>query len=511
MNHMQPLCSVIAIAYNDCFSQFDNTMKKDTRRKMPETLVLIFWLALVVWLMTWLIPQGSFDSQVVEYESAGKTTTREVLDGDSFAYAVDESGDPKVQALPVFGEPGSTGFLNAAFDGLTRGSRSGGAVAVIAFLLIIGGAFGIIMAPQSMNKSLVRLLAIFGDKGILVVPILCFVFSLGGAVFGMSEEAIAFALILAPIFKAQGFSAITVVLTTYGATQIGFATSWMNPFNVAIAQGLAGVPVLSGAGFRFVMWCVFTAIMCAFSTWYAHKNRQQTNETVFDFETTEMTWGDRLIMLNLFVGMVWVIWGVSTRGYYIAEIATQFFTIGLSSALITLIFKLDGLAANDLAVKFQKGAAELLPAALIVGFAQGLIVILGGANPTEPTVLNTVLHHTGEAIGGFGDSTAALLMFSFQSCFNFFVASGSGQAALTMPLMAPLSDLVDVTRQTAVLAFQLGDGLTNLIVPTSASLMGCLGVAKVSWSEWAGFVWKFLLFNIFLAAVFLITAVNTGF
>jgi len=486
-------------------------MKTNLTRKMPETLVLIFWLALLVWLMTWLIPQGSFESQVIEYQSGDKTTSREVLDGDSFSYVVDEAGEPQVEGLPVFGDPGHHGFLNAAFDGLTRGSRDGGAVAVIAFLLIIGGAFGIIMAPQSMNKSLVRLLAVFGDKGILVIPILCLVFSLGGAVFGMSEEAIAFALILAPIFKAQGFSAITVVLTTYGATQIGFATSWMNPFNVAIAQGLAGVPVLSGAGFRFTMWCVFTVLLCAFATWYAHKNRDHKKAEVFDFEADDMSWGDRLIMLNLLFGMIWVIWGVSTQGYYIAEIATQFFTIGLTSALITLLFKLDQLTANQLAVKFQKGAAELLPAALIVGFAQGLIVILGGASPTEPTVLNTVLHHTGEAIGGFGQSTAALLMFSFQSCFNFFVASGSGQAALTMPLMAPLSDLVEVTRQTAVLAFQLGDGLTNLIVPTSASLMGCLGVAKVSWSEWAGFVWKFLLFNMLLAGLFLVLAVSTGF
>jgi uncharacterized ion transporter superfamily protein YfcC len=486
-------------------------MKKTMTPNMPETLVLIFWLALIVWMMTWLIPQGSFDSQVIEYQYGDSTTSREVLDGESFSYALNESGEPKVNGLPVFGEPGSQGFLNAAFDGLTGGSRDGGAVAVIAFLLIIGGAFGIIMAPQSMNKSLVRLLAIFGDKGILVIPILCLVFSLGGAVFGMSEEAIAFALILAPIFKAQGFSAITVVLTTYGATQIGFATSWMNPFNVAIAQGLAGVPVLSGAGFRFTMWCVFTILLCVFATWYAHKNRDHKKAQVFDFEAEEMTWGDRLIMLNLLFGMIWVIWGVSTQGYYIAEIATQFFTIGLSSAVITLIFKLDGLRANQLAVKFQQGAAELLPAALIVGFAQGLIVILGGASPDEPTVLNTVLHHTGQAIGGFGESIAALLMFSFQSCFNFFVASGSGQAALTMPLMAPLSDLVEVSRQTAVLAFQLGDGLTNLIVPTSASLMGCLGVAKVSWSEWAGFIWKFLLINMLLAALFISTAVNTGF
>jgi len=386
-------------------------MKNNTERRMPETLVLIFWLALIVWVMTWLIPQGTFETQVVEYTSGDQVTSREVLDGDSFAYATDAAGEPSVSALPLFGEPGSRGFLNAAYDGLTRGSRDGGAVAVIAFLLIIGGAFGIIMAPQSMNKSLVKLLAVFGNKGILVVPILCLVFSLGGAVFGMSEEAIAFALILAPIFKAQGFSAITVVLTTYGATQIGFATSWMNPFNVAIAQGLAGVPVLSGAGFRFVMWCVFTVVLCVFATWYAHRHRDQKRADVFDFEADDLSWGDRLIMLNLLVGMIWVIWGVSTQGYYIAEIATQFFTIGLTSALITLLFKLDGLAATEMAIKFQKEAAAMLTEALIVGFALGLIVILGGTSPTEETALHKVHHYTVQAIGEFGEPTADLVRF----------------------------------------------------------------------------------------------------
>lgn len=481
------------------------------QNRMPNTLVLIMGLALLVWVLTVFIPIGTYQSHEVTYQHAGEVKTKTVLDSDSFQYVLDKTGEPVNQALPVFAEPGGHGLLNAAFDGLTRGDRTSGAVAIIAFLLIIGGSFGVMMAPSSIHKSLLKLLQVFGQRGIWVVPTLCLVFSLGGAVFGMSEEAIAFALVLAPIFKKQGFDAVTVVLTTYVATQVGFASSWMNPFNVAIAQGLAEVPMLSGAGFRFSMWLVFTVCLCVFSFHHAKKTKTEPAADVEWQDQQPLSWGDRLMLLNLLLGLIWVVWGVSTQGYYIPEIASQFFAMGLVAAIITLLFRLDGLSANQLAEKFQQGAADLLPAALVVGFAQGIIVIMGGANPTDPSVLNTLLHHTGQAIGALGESMAALMMFVFQSGFNFFVSSGSGQAALTMPLMAPLADLVGVTRQTAVLAFQLGDGLTNLLVPTSASLMGCLGVVKVHWSDWLKFIWKFLLFNMILAMAWIVTAVATGF
>jgi uncharacterized ion transporter superfamily protein YfcC len=413
----------------------------------------------------------------------------------------------------LFADPGEVGFLNSVFNGLTNGSRSGGAIGIIAFLLIIGGSFGMIMLPSSIHKSMLRLIVITKGHDLLTIPILCLIFSLGGAVFGMGEEAIAFALLLTPILVLQGYNPITAVLCTYISTQVGFASSCMNPFNVAIAQGLADVPLLSGAGFRFVMWIAFTATLMIFTTLYA-KRIKKPGQSVDIKELAQqsvMSLGDRLVIANLFLGIAWVIWGVSARGYYIAEIASQFFTIGLTSAIISLVFRLDNVSVDQLAKSFQKGAADLMPVVLIVGFSQGILIVLGGADPTTPSALNSILHHASQSISDLPSIISAFFMLTFQSIFNFFVTSGSGQAALTMPLLAPMADLVGVTRQTAVLTFQLGDGLTNMIVPTSAALMGSLGVAGVKWNDWAAFIWKFLLFNFILAMIFVAVAVLIGF
>lgn len=489
-------------------------MKMLKNFEIPHTLILILILMSFAWLISAVVPQGSFQTKSISYQFLDKEVTKTILDSESFQYSLDEQGNQRTQLVQLFSGDGKAGFLNAVFDGLTQGDRNGGAVGVIAFLLLIGGSFGLILAPSSINKSMMRLLSLTKGKDLLTIPLFCLIFSLGGAVFGMGEEAIAFAMLLAPILISQGYNAITAVLCTYVSTQVGFATSWMNPFNVAVAQGLADVPLLSGAGFRFVMWCVFTLVLMVFSTRYASsikvsKTAEQTKEA--ESLANHLETGDKLILANLFIGIIWVIWGVSAKGYYIAEIATQFLAIGLSSALITRLFKVDRLSLNQLANSFQKGASGLVPVALIVGFAQAILIILGGAEPTTPSALNTILHSTANSLEGFSQTTSAIVMLLFQSVFNLFVTSGSGQAALTMPLLAPMADLVAVSRQTAVLAFQLGDGLTNIIVPTSASLLGCLGVTGISWNEWAKFIWKFLAFNMLLATIFVVVAVATGF
>ncbi|MCC5852949.1 MAG: AbgT family transporter, partial [Alkalimonas sp.] len=169
------------------------------------------------------------------------------------------------------------------------------------------------------------------------------------------------------------------------------------------------------------------------------------------------------------------------------------------------------LTVNGAADAFKQGAAELLPAALIVGMAKGIVLVLGGDNPETPSVLNTLLHYSGQALGDLPAWLSAWAMLALQSVFNFFVASGSGQAALTMPLIAPLADLVGLSRQIAVLAFQLGDGLTNIIIPTSAALIGCLGVVRLDWTVWARFAWKLYLWLFLLASVAMLLAVAIGY
>ena len=223
------------------------------------------------------------------------------------------------------------------------------------------------------------------------------------------------------------------------------------------------------------------------------------------------TFGHKLVILTIVLTMAWTIWGVIAEGYYIPEIASQFFVMGLVSGIIGVVFKLNDMKVNDIAKSFDKGAAELLGAALCVGMAQGIIIILGGTSATEGTVLNTILHSIGEGMKNFPPMLSAWLMYVFQTIFNFFVVSGSGQAALTMPIMAPLADIVGVSRQVSVLAFQLGDAFSNFIVPTSGCLLGALAAARLDWGKWAKFQIKFQAVLFVFASAAMVIAVMTGF
>jgi uncharacterized ion transporter superfamily protein YfcC len=283
--------------------------------------------------------------------------------------------------------------------------------------------------------------------------------------------------------------------------------------------------VLSGAPFRIGMWVFFTLLGTAFAMLYASRvKRDPTRSAVYDpndkfrheFQDTnaldvQFKLGHKLVLLTILATIVWVVWGVVWQQYYIPEIATQFFVMGLVAGIIGVAFKLNGMTINHISQSFKQGARDLLEPALIVGMAKGIVLVLGGDDPTEPTVLNTMLYGAGQLIGDLPAMVSAWFMYVFQSVFNFFVVSGSGQAALTMPLMAPLADIAGLTRQVAVLAFQLGDGFTNIIVPTSGALVGTLGVARIDWARWARFILKFMLVLFVGGSLFVIAAVRIGY
>lgn len=490
--------------------------ESDLSSRMPDAFVILFFVVLLAALTTHIVPSGYFATTEVVKVIDGEEVTRTVIDPGSFRIAEDED-----LGVSVFSGGKEPGFINYAFEGMVSGDRNGSAVGVVAFILIVGGAFGIIMHSGAVNNGILALIRKTKGADIIIIPLMFFLFSLSGAIFGMGEEAIAFCIVLTPLVIALGYDAITAVLITYVATQIGFATSWMNPFSIAIAQGIADVPLLSGADFRIAMWAIFTIVGIAFTMRYgakikAHPETSLSYHTDFHFRRqqnaqvqSQFNYVDTLILLTLLAGICWVIWGVVVHEYYIPQIATQFFAMGLVVGIICVAT--GRMSVNVVSDSFQTGAKELLPAALIVGMAKGIVLLLGGDDATSPSVLNTILHYAGGAMSGIPEAGSAIFMYLFQSIFNFFLASGSGQAALTMPLMAPLADLVGVSRQIAVLAFQLGDGLTNIIIPTSASLIGCLGVARMDWSTWARFAWKLFLLLFLMSVTTMIIAVVIGY
>lgn len=420
---------------------------------------------------------------------------------------------------------GGFGFMNYVFEGLVSGDRSGTAVGICALILVIGGAFGIIMKTGAIDAGIYAF--INKTKGLerLALPLLFILFSLGGATFGMAEECIPFAMIMVPFVIALGYDSIVAVTVTYVASQVGNAVSWMSPFSVAVAQGIAGVPVLSGATFRMVMWVVVTLAADAFMMVYAERVRKNPQKSVvyagdayfrdrLDMvteEEREFNLGHKLILLEMAAVMIWIVWGVTQKGFYIPEIASQFFVMGFVAGVIAIIFKLNGMTVNGMASAFQGGVSDLAGTAVVVGMAKGILLVLGGSDADVPSTLNTVLHVIGTALDGVPAFIGAWFMYLFQSLFNLVVTSNSGQAALTMPIMAPLSDLVGVSRQIAVLAYQLGAGFVDAFTPVSASLIGVLGVARIEWGKWAKFQIKMQAFFFLLGTIFIAIAVAINF
>ena len=539
--------------------------------RMPDTYVIIFFIVLLAALLTYVVPTGFFnvnyvvedldgnvietvlDNEVVDVDVDGTVYTIDATDGSrtyvyegesevgsirkSKASALEIPGAVIVQeygsfentgetkSIKVFEKWGEVGFLNYMFEGLVTGDKWGSAVGVVAFILVVGGAFGIILKTGAVDASIINLINKYSNADKILIPLLFLAFSLGGAIFGMGEEAIPFAMIVVPLMISMGYDAIVGILITYGATQIGFATSWMNPFSVAIAQGIAGVQVGSGSAFRIFMWVVFTSLGILFTMYYGSRIKKDPLKSVAyesdhayreefsnkDLSSNPMRLGHVLVLFTIVLGIVWTIWGVQAHGYYIPEIATVFFTMGLVSGIIGVIFRLNDMSVNSIAEAFKEGAKDLVGAALVVGMAQGIVLVLGHSSANSASVLNTLLNAMSTTLSGIPTAFTAWIMYIMQSVFNFFVVSGSGQAALTMPLMAPLAELVGVSKQVAVLAFQLGDGFTNLIVPTSGCLMGVLGVAKLDWNKWFKFQWKFQVLLFAVASVFMFAAVIIGF
>ena len=494
---------------------------------MLDTYIIIFFVVLFMAALTYVVPVGQYDTHEVHYTMGDKEKSKTVLIPESFRIVSDDSGAPLRKGIGLFEPGGETGVLNYAFEGLVSGDKWGSAVGVVAFILLIGGAFGIILRTGAIESGILHTIGRLRGREVLLLPILFVLFSLGGAVFGMGEEAIPFVLILCPVCVALGYDSVTALLVSYVATQIGFATSWMNPFSVAIAQGISQIPVLSAAGFRMGLWGFFTLLGIAYTLRYARRVKENPRLSISyesdaffrkDMEQEQtregqghpFVLGHKLVILAVVLGIAWVIWGVVEEGYYIPEIATQFFVMGLVAGILGVVFRLGDMRLNDIASSFRTGAQDLLGAALVVGMAKGIILVLGGTDPSAPTVLNTLLHGVGEAFKGLPPAFSAWCMYVFQSVFNFFVVSGSGQAALTMPLMAPLSDLLGVARQVAVLAFQLGDGFTNLIVPTSGVLMACLGAARIDWASWAKWQIRFQGILFLFGSLFVVGGVFLG-
>lgn len=428
--------------------------------RLPHTMVLIFGLLVLVALVSTLLPGGAYAR-----DEAGR-----VLPG-TFVYDASPVG-PRGWALLL-------AVLTAPVRGLVASAD------IVAFLLVVGGTFRVVERSGALETAIARAVTRLRGRERWFVPLTMLMFSVGGAVFGMSEEAIPFVLLLVPLVRGLGYPPIVAVAIPMIGAGVGFAGAMLNPFTVGVAQAIAGLPPMSGWPYRTLVWCVMTIVGIVYTTRLARRVRRPVeaqDEPAGASEVPPMTRAQALV-LGLFAGgIVLIVVGIWRWEWYVVELAAVFLGVGIAAALVA---RLDN---HSTAQALTEGAAMLLPAALMVGLARGIVVIAA-----DMRTLDTLLQAAAAAMEGFTPFTSALGMFGFQSVLNILVPSGSGQAALTMPIMAPLSDLVGLDRQITVLAFQLGDGFTNLITPTSAVLMGSLHAGGVGFGQWVRHTWALQL------------------
>lgn len=429
--------------------------------KVPHTLVIISAIILLVAVATYLVPGGAYEKIVNE---AGKTV---VVDG-SFKY---------VESKPQ----GVFDVLQAPIQGIIEGAE------IIAFLFIVGGAFNIITKTKAIDFGIMRIVNVFKGKEIFIIPIIFFMFSLGGAVFGMTEEAIPFIAMMIPLTLVLGYDSIVAVAITYLACNTGFAAAMLNPFNVGIAQSIAEIPMYSGIEYRTLIWLVSTLVTIGFIMIYANKikknpklspvyesdQKKRQNLTDFESQDDQFLFSHKIILLLIALCMGTIVWGVLAKGFWIPQIAAVFLVTGLLAGIV------GKLSLDEMADAFILGAKDMIGAAIMLGFARSIVILAENAG-----IIDTILFHLAQVLGSISGMLASYLMLPVQMFINFFISSGSGQAALTMPILAPLGDLIGISRQLTVLIFQLGDGFSNAMFPTSGILIACIGVAGIPYAKW---------------------------
>ncbi|WP_243647159.1 AbgT family transporter [Scopulibacillus darangshiensis] len=336
-------------------------------------------------------------------------------------------------------------------------------------------------------------------------------FSLGGAMLGLAEETIPYITIMVPLALMLGFDSMVGTAIVLLGTASGFTAAFMNPFTVGVAQGIAELPLFSGMGLRIIYWVIFTSVSIAYVMLYARKIKKSPEKSLtyndpIDFNVVDPSEIDKLTLrqkfvLTILIGtLITLAFGVIKFGWYINEIAGLFLLMGVLMGIVSRM------PVNDIAENFIEGCKVLVVGALVVGIAHAILIVL-----QEGKVMDTILHSLSNLIGHFPSEIAAMGMFIAQCFINYIVPSGSGQAALTMPIMTPLSDLVDVSRQTAVLAFQFGDGISNIFTPTSGYFMAALAIAGISWIKWVKWIWPLILIHYGLGAIFVTIAHLTGY
>lgn len=453
-----------------------------------DSLVLIFSIILIAQLLVYLIPQGEFERQPFPDNPDRSMVVAGTYERSGVA--------DEVEIAPWY-------FLQAIPKGFAEAQN------IIFLVFIAGGVIAVMRRTGAIDAMLHRAVSRLGRSPWILIGGCLVMFSLGSYTIGMGEEYVPLVPIIVSMSLAMRMDAIVAMGMVWVPYGIGWACAGINPFGVLIAQTIAGVPLASGWGFRLAMLAAFLAVAFHHIYRYARRVQKDPEESLVShvdysrgFEAPEdvaMTPTRLGVLLVFLAGVVGFVAGATAYGWYISELLAVFLGVGLASALIAR------LSPGETSRTFIDGAAEMTAAALLIGFARSIEVVL-----SDGQVIDTVIHGIAGVLQDLGPETASVGMLVVQTICNFFIPSGSGQAFVTMPIMSPLATLTGVPQQTAVLAYQFGDGFTNMVVPTSALVMGALALGRIPYGAWVRFTLPLLGKLFALAVVFLILSIHVG-
>jgi len=447
-----------------------------------NTLAMIYAIVVIVAVLTWFVPGG-------EYKREMKDNKTLVVPG-SFTYV---KNDP--QGLGALVQAPIKGFISAS--------------EIIVFLFVIGGAFMIIEKTGAVTSSLQKTAGTLANKPHLqkfFIPVTMTLFSIGGSIFGMCEETMPFVLIFIPLALSLGYDSLVGTAIPFLGAAAGFAGATLNPFTLGIALKISELPYDIALWYRIVIWVISTAVMTSFVMWYALKiKKDPTRSHVYEIDvnrrknlhlsdaSVSFTRQHKYVLIAFALAIIVMVIGILEYEWFIIEIAALFFALGLISGL------LGKLNITQITDAFKEGAKDMMGVVLIISCAKALLIIA-----VDGKIIDTMLFGMSQVISNLHPVLAAQSMFITQGVINFFVHSGSGQAALTMPVMAPLADVIGIPRYIAVLAFQFGEGWINPILPTSGVTMGVLGLAGIPWEKWFKWMLPVQIFFFILALLLLI-------
>jgi uncharacterized ion transporter superfamily protein YfcC len=453
--------------------------------RVPHTLVLLFGIMVLAWIATLFLPQGAFTT-------APNEMGRPMVVPGTFTLAEERV------VLPPW----------ELFTAVPRAMAD--AQAIIFFLLIVGGAIAVLRATGTIDAALGWILRRVGHSPALLIAIGTTIFAIGSATLGASTEYIPFAAVLVALCLAMRMDAMTAIGIMVVGYGVGYGVAVLNPYTVIVAQDIAGVPPTSGLWFRLALFVPFVAIGIHHVWAYARRVQADPTASLMHGVAEEQPaapteypplHGRHLIILLLTaVALGAMVYGIPVRGWYLVELGAIWLALAIAAGLVARI------GLDDMAKRFAAGASELAIVALLVGFARSIALLL-----EQGQVLHTIVHGLSVPLQRVTPELSAVGMLVMQTLMNFFIPSGSGQAYATMPIMAPLADVVGVTRQVSVLAFQFGDGFSNMVLPTNIVLMAILGVAGIPYSRWLRFSLPLLLKLMVAAAVALVIAVLIGY